>query len=248
MFDLYTSNTAATKSATVCITGVAVKTKKLTVELQGSDTLANSPSTGTVPSYILIPAGSKGIASDGIAGWVEGSGDLFGINRDKYPTWKPISIPANSKRLSYELIFDACAASAQRYKGQKKDMVCLLNPETFAKVLAQDELQRRYIDKDMKRTVGATSIMVQSPSGMVEFISYKYEFLSTATIFVKAALERVGVTDLTMTPDGDGKFLHRLDRTAGKEARTYSNQALFTVSPACVIQITGINNAAAAAV
>ena len=241
-FDIFAedSNKASTgsKLATVVVSKVDADNRQLTVILQGTDTLA----AATV-NRILEPAGTNGTAPIGLAGIAQGSGDLFGIDRDAYPMWKAIRRDIKNKKVKYSDLFAVAAKSVQRYKGMKKDMVCLVNPETFASFLEQDASKYENRNDETKRVVGATSIMIKSPAGMIELVSYKYEFASTAILFVRSALERVGVCDLTMTPGG-GEFLKDLDRTAGKEARTYANQALFTSAPACIIELYNIDNEA----
>lgn len=90
--------------------------------------------------------------------------------------------------------------------------------------------------------VGSSSAKILGSQGMIEVVPHLYCKDGEAFAFPKSALKRVGATDVTFNLPGRGDefFLHVPD-AAGFELRAYSNQALFTPTPAKLTKITAIS-------
>ena len=248
VFDFHKDNKEANKTPITSgkLYGVDADARKVTFDFSSAAeaTKAKAAVSGD-KTCIMKVEGGRAHESIGLAGIVDyRTTALYGIVRDRYPAWQTSSVAANGE-LKYEHIYKSAAEISKKHEGAMKDLVILVNPDTYAALLTQDASKERYpLSKEKKRQVGATGIMVDTPFGMCTIISYKLEFESTALVLDLAELERVGSSDITLKPPGRESFLTNLDRDLSLEARAFSQQCIFTAHPGSMCKITGIVNAA----
>jgi hypothetical protein len=190
--------------------------------------------------------GAKGNEFKGLHSIMTESSSLFGINPTNYSLFKSVEYDAASGQLSFSKIQQAIARAVE--KGLDEDVVCLVNPRTWAKLLTDQAALRLYDSSYSvsKSQNGSQNIEFYAQNGKVEIRPCTYMKESLAMIVPPKELMRVGSTDVTFELPGldgqhDGFFLP-LQSASGYELRAYSDQALFCPAPAKLVLIYGINN------
>jgi hypothetical protein len=208
--------------------------------------------TLTLDSTINVTAGDRvfwkgamGNEFKGLQAIIQEASSLFGINPSAYSLFKGVEYSAGSADLSFGKIQQAIARGVE--KGLDEDVVCLVNPRTWAKLLT-DQAALRVLDSSYETTKtenGSKAITFYAQNGMVEIRPCTYVKESVAFIVPPKELMRVGSTDVTFRLPGreqQDEFFLELPTAAGFELRAYSDQALFTGSPGKLILISAIVN------
>jgi hypothetical protein len=93
---------------------------------------------------------------------------------------------------------------------------------------------------------GFRAITFYSQNGEVELIPYNCIKEGIAFMLPMKRIKRIGATDITWTLPGSDtenpRFFRELADNAGFEYRVYSDQAIFSPTPAKLTLITGIVN------
>jgi hypothetical protein len=220
-----------------------------TVEIDGVDMEAKSL---TVDSAISVSAGdrvfwkgAKGNEFKGLQAIIQETSSLFGINPSAFSLFKGVEYSAGSADLSFAKIQQAIARGVE--KGLDEDVVCLVNPRTWAKLLT-DQAALRLYDSNYRTEVmenGSQAIKFYAQNGVVEIRPCTYVKEGLSFILPPKELMRVGSTDVTFRLPGreqQDEFFLELPTAAGFELRAYSDQALFTGSPGKLILIKDIIN------
>ncbi len=181
----------------------------------------------------------------GIHGITTSTGTLFTINAGTYSLWKPSTYAVGSAQLTFAKVNKAVVKLIT--KGLDETLTLLVNPNTWADLLA-DEVATRAYDQGAfgggKRIdVGADGIMFHTQSGTVKIQASTYVMEGYAYLFSPALFERIGSTDITFELLGrPDHFFHDVADNAGFELRLYSDQAVFTDQPGKSLAFTGIVN------
>lgn len=245
--DVYQSNgtTKINSNAKCVITVVNFDDRKLTISGNATDIAA-------IDTYVAANAdGARlffyGAASNEMAGLdkiVTNTGELFGVNATTYNLWKGNSVSAGSATLTMAKILGALAKAVER--GLMEDVVCIMNPNTWANVQSDLAALRRYDGSysSEKATNGSKEIEFFYQNGSVKLVSHSLVKQGECFILPVKRLKRVGAIDITFnTPGRSEEIFLQMPNNAGFELRCYTDQALFCERPAWLVKITAIVNA-----
>lgn len=187
--------------------------------------------------------GSYGKEMAGLDQIISNDGELFNIDAEDYNLWAGNNITV-SGQLTMGKVLKAVSKAVAR--GLNEDVVCLVNPDTWAN-LASDLSALRMYDgsyKKEKAENGFESIVYHGQNGKIEVISHNIIKAGEAFIFPPKKVKRIGAQELSFKTPGreDEIFLH-LPNNAGFELRVYCDQAIFVETPARCVKISGFTNA-----
>lgn len=217
------------------IDGVDMDTKVITLDSAANVTAGDR----------VFWKGAKGNEFKGLQAIIQETSSLFGISPSQYSLFKGVEYSAGSSDLSFAKIQQAIARGVE--KGLDEDVVCMVNPRTWAKLLTDQAALRMYDSSYQMKELenGSQAIKFHAQNGVVEIRPCTYVKESLAFIIPPKELMRVGSTDVTFRLPGrdqQDEFFLELPTAAGFELRAYSDQALFTGSPGKLILIKDIVN------
>lgn len=220
------------------IDGVNLETRVLTLDANDAAVVAGDR---------IFWKGAKGNEFKGLHAIMTETASLFGINPSQYSLFRASEYSAGSADLSFQKIQQAIARGVE--KGLDEDVVCLVNPKTWSKLMTDQAALRMYDSSYNleKAENGSQAIKFYAQNGAVEIRPCTYVKESLAFILPPSELMRVGSTDITFkipladTNGGDAFFL-AIPNVAGFEIRAYADQALFVAAPGKLILIKDIVN------
>lgn len=227
--------TGVTLRGTYEVDGVNMELRTLTVDQSANLTAGDR----------IFWKGAAGNEFKGLQAIIEETSNLFGISPSSYSLFKGVEYDAGNADLSFAKIQQAIARGVE--KGLDEDVVCMVNPRTWAKLLTDQAALRMYDSSYSMKELdnGSQAIKFHAQNGAVEIRPCTYVKESVAFIVPPKELLRVGSTDVTFKlpmADGEDQFFLNLPSNAGFELRAYSDQALFTGSPGKLILIENIVN------
>lgn len=229
------SGTSGTVRGTVTIVSVDPETRIVTI----SGTV-----TGATANDVVYFKGGYGNEMSGIHKIMSNTGSLFNISAATYAQWKSSNL-AVTGALSFNAVKKAITKAVG--KGLMEDIKLYVNHGGWDDI-ASDIASLRTLDKSevKKVDIGAEEIVYHSQNGKVEIISHPMVKEGNAYGLVAANWKRIGSADVVMGAPGFGgePFFH-LATKAGIEARSYTNQAIFSEMPATSFYISGIVNTTA---
>jgi len=116
----------------------------------------------------------------------------------------------------------------------EEDVVCLVNPKHWNKLMTDQAAKRQYDSSysSEKMENGSKSLIFYGQNGKIEIHASLFVKEGFAYVFPPAELERIGSSDITFERPGfPGKFFKEMESANGYELRAYSDQALFTSAP-----------------
>lgn len=229
------SGTSGTVRGTVTIVSVDPETRIVTI----SGTV-----TGATANDVVYFKCGYGNEMSGIHKIMSNTGSLFNISAATYAQWKSSNL-AVTGALSFNAVKKAITKAVG--KGLMEDIKLYVNHGGWDDI-ASDIASLRTLDKSevKKVDIGAEEIVYHSQNGKVEIISHPMVKEGNAYGLVAANWKRIGSADVVMGAPGFGgePFFH-LATKAGIEARSYTNQAIFSEMPATSFYISGIVNTTA---
>lgn len=244
--DAYESDgsTQINANAALVITAVDFDDRKLTVsgnatDIADLDTYISSNASVTQ----LYFYGARGNEMSGLDAIVTNTGTLFNISASSYNLWKGNSYSCGSAALTMAKILGGIAKSVER--GLMEDVVCFLNPNTWANVQSDLAALRRYDGSysSDKATNGSKEIEFFGMNGSIKLVSHSMVKQGEAFAFPAKRLRRIGAIDVTFTTPGRGdEIFLQMPNNAGFELRCYTDQALFCERPAWLVKFTSIVN------
>lgn len=235
VIEIYSDDLLTLRSAKQ-INAVNLETRVLTLDATDANVVAGDR---------IFWKGARGNEFKGLHSIMTESSNLFGISPTAYSLFKSVEYDAGAAQLSFAKIQQAIARAVE--KGLDEDVVCLVNPRTWAKLLTDQAALRLYDSSysTSKAENGSQSIKFYAQNGVVEIKPCTYMKESLAMIVPPKELMRVGSTDVTFKlpgRDGQEQFFLELQSASGYEIRAYSDQALFCPAPAKLILISNIDN------
>lgn len=234
----------------VTVSSVAFSTRTITVNTTLSLTqndivwFKGAVVPGATPSYTEFK-GLDAITTEATS--------LFGIAVSTYSMFKGNSY-AVSASLSVTKILNGLLDAIG--KGLMEDVVLLCSPAAFQGLVnplvdpkastggTSTQVGGTQLKRDSGRLLelGSDSCKIIGNQGVITVVPHLFVKDGEAFAFPLSALKRVGATDVTFNLPGRGDefFLHVPD-AAGFELRCYSNQALFSPSPARLTKYTSIS-------
>jgi hypothetical protein len=235
IIDIYDS-TGVTLRGSAQINGVNLETRVLTLDSNIASVVAGDR---------LFWKGANGNEFKGLHAIMTESSSLFGISPSQYSLFKSVEYDAGAAQLSFAKIQQAIARGVE--KGLDEDVVCMVNPRTWAKLLSDQAALRLYDSSysTSKAENGSQSIKFYAQNGVVEIRPCTYMKEGLAMIVPPKELMRIGSTDVTFKlpgREGQDQFFLEIPGNAGYELRAYSDQALFCAAPAKLILIHNVDN------
>lgn len=219
------------------IDGVNLETRTLTLDANDATVVAGDR---------IFWKGANGNEFKGLHAIMTETSSLFGINPSAFSLFRASEYSAGSADLSFQKIQQAIARGVE--KGLDEDVVCLVNPKTWSKLMTDQAALRMYDSSYSmeKAENGAQAIKFFAQNGAVEIRPCTYVKESLAFILPPAELMRVGSTDITFklpgVDNGEEAFFLPIPNVAGYEIRAYSDQALFCSAPGKLVLIKDIVN------
>lgn len=243
--------TSATSLLVVPLTGVDLELRTITLGTPITGSLAAvTAAIGAGDDIRIYHQGARGNEFRGVNSIITGKTyglapltTLFNISTTQYDLWKPVEYATGGGVLSFEKIQKAVARLVE--KGLDTDVMVFVNPRTWANLLTEQAALRRYDQSYSmsKMENGSDALEFGSQNGRIRIQACGYVKEADAFIVDPGLCMRVGSTDITFRRPGRGdEFFRELENNAGYELRAYSDQALFTDSPARMAKLSGIVN------
>ena len=175
---------------------------------------------------------------------ITNTGSLFGVDSSVYNLWKGNTISAGSAVLTMDKVVQAIGKAVQ--KGLDEDVVCLVNPSTWAD-LASNLAALRKFDGSYSRkkgTNGVEELEYASQNGTVKIVAYNLVKEGDCFIFPPSKAMRIGARELSLNDPtrGQDEIFFHIPGKAGIGIRAYTNQALFIEAPCQCVYINNIVN------
>lgn len=175
------------------------------------------------------------------------TGSLFGIDAAVYDLWRGNSV-TTSGQLTMAKVLSAVAKPVQR--GLEEDVVCLVNPATWADMASNLAALRRFDGSYSKSKAanGSEQLEYVSQNGTIKIISYNIVKEGDCFIFPVSKAMRIGARELSLNDPTrpSEEIFFTIPGKAGVGLRAYTNQAIFIEAPAQTVYISGIVNSNAA--
>ena len=204
---------------------------------------------GVVDTDEIFWKGSKGQEFKGLHAISATSGSLFGIDNTVYDLFKPTIYPvganaANPEALSFNDIQRGVAQVSGKGFG-KRDMTVIVNTKAWVSLMNEQMALRSY-DQSYKNSeveTGAQMIKFHSQNGLIKIVASNFCKEGYAYGLAESDFMRIGINDVDFKDPitGEDKYFRHLDNQHGVEVRAYSDQALFTSTPARLIQFAFID-------
>lgn len=173
---------------------------------------------------------------------------LFGVDTTTWNLFKGLVVSAGGVDLSIDVVLRAQSKMAVR--GVDGSLVLWVSPATYVNLNADLASLVRYDgNAGGKYEIGADSIKIKGPTGVVMIEAHPCVKEGEAFLFQPKLLMRSGPTDVTFNrakmmglPDVQDAMFFDMADTAAFEFRCYSSQFLYTWKPACVCKINNIVN------
>jgi len=193
----------------------------------------------------FIPFGSLLNDIFGLDRIITNSGVLYNIDASVYNLWKGNSYDALSSALSFQKILSAVALAVER--GLDQDVICMLSPKTWANISSDQAALRMYDDsyKSSKLENGASEYAFNGQNGKIDIVSSIYIKEGECFIFPPKRLKRIGAMNISFKMPGRQQqedFFLELTSSAGYELRAYTDQTLFSDSPARLVKVINVVN------
>lgn len=175
------------------------------------------------------------------------TGTLFGISASTYNLWSGNSVTVTGQ-LTMAKVLSSVSKGVQR--GLDSDVVCLVNPSTWADLASNLAALRRFDGSysKSKNSNGSKEIEYYGQNGLIKIISYNIVKEGDCFIFPLDKTMRIGARELSLNDPtrGSEEIFFTIPAKAGVGLRAYTNQAVFVEAPAQCVYITGIVNSNAA--
>lgn len=193
-------------------------------------------------------AGSFAYAEQaGLQSQITKTASQFGIDPATYDLWKGNAV-AVTGQLTMAKVLSAVSKAVGR--GLDEDVVCFVNPSTWADLASNLAALRRYDGSYSKSKAenGSKALEYVSQNGTIKIVSYNIVKEGDCFIFPLSKVIRIGARELSLndpTRPAEEIFF-TIPGKAGVGLRAYTNQAIFLEAPAQAVYISGIVNSNAA--
>jgi hypothetical protein len=224
---------------------VSVSLNLYQVTVSGNSTDLTAVDAQIAGGAFFIPFGSLLNDVFGLDRIITNTGVLYNIDASLYNLWAGNVYDAQSAALSFQKILSAVAEAVE--KGLDQDVVCMLSPKTWANISSDQAALRMYDDsyKTSKLENGASEYSFAGQNGKIDIVSSIYVKEGECFIFPPKRLKRIGAMNISFKMPGRQQqedFFLELTSQAGYELRAYTDQTLFSDSPARLVKIVNIVN------
>lgn len=174
---------------------------------------------------------------------ITNTGSLFGIDAGTYDLWKGNSVTV-SGQLTMAKVLSGVSKAVQR--GLDSDVICLVNPSTWADLASNLAALRRFDGSFSKKksSNGSEELEYISQNGTIKIVSYNIVKEGDCFIFPEDKVMRIGARELGLNDPTrpEDEIFFTIPGKAGVGIRAYTNQAIFVEAPAQCVYISGIVN------
>ena len=254
VFALAADNTAVDTLGSYKISAVDPSTRSITVVVgtAGTPGVIATLETAIEANNLLIfwfgtVSGSQGTFAyadmAGLKKQMTNTGLLFGISAASYDLWRGNSV-AVTGQLTMAKVLSAVSKAVGR--GLDSDVVCMVNPDTWADLASNLAALRRFDGSySVKKSEnGAEEIVYHSQNGAIKVVSYNIVKAGDCFIFPQEKVMRVGARPLGLNDPTrpEDEIFFTIPGKAGVGLRAYTNQAIFLEAPCQAVYISGIVN------
>lgn len=230
-------------NAAVVVVSVDLTARTVSVSGNGTDLTAIDGAISSGAFFIYTSALLNDL--NGLDRIITNTGTLYNISASSYALWKGNTFDAQSASLSFQKILSAVALGVER--GLDEDVVCMISPKTWANISSDQAALRLYDDsyKSSKLENGASEYQFAGQNGKIDIVSSIYVKEGECFIFPPKRLKRIGAMNISFKMPGRQQqedFFLELTNSAGYELRSYTDQTLFSDSPARLVKIINIVN------
>lgn len=173
-------------------------------------------------------------------------GNLFGIPTSQYSLWKGNVYDCGGQQFTLPRLQSAIAAAVNR-GGLEGDMMCYLNPRSWATVCSTEAglrvYDKSYSPKEAENGFDAVTFYAQS--GKITIYPHRFTKEGEAYILSMPTWSRSGSAEVSFQIPGMGQdVIFPLQNQAGYAFRSFADQYVFCHKPAWNIIMTGINDEA----
>jgi hypothetical protein len=242
--DMYEEGTSTLKNSNAALVVSAVDFVNLTLTITGNATDIAAVDTflgsGNLDIYYYGAFGKEMAGLDAI---ITNTGTLFGISAATYSLWKGNSYSAGSANLTVDKVIKGINIPV----GLGLMEAAQLHVSTFTwHILATEITGNRVYDDSYSTQMnanGTRAIKYYAQNGELEVICNPCVKQGEAFLFPKSKIKRLGAQDISFKTPGRGDEIFRqLDGKAGFEMRCYTDQAIFSETPARCLKYTNIVN------
>ncbi len=169
---------------------------------------------------------------------------LFGITTSQYSLWQGNAVDIGGQKLTIGR-FQTAVANMVNRSGMEGDLVCYLNPRSWA-TLANTEAGLRVYDKSYNPSEaenGFDSITFHTQAGRATFKPHRIVMEGDCYCLFLSGWSRSGSAEVSFSiPGMTGELIFPLQNQAGHAFRSFSDEYLFCHQPAKQLLITGIND------
>lgn len=220
---------------TATVESPSLKNKSITVDVVPAGVTGNvDPENAAADVIYFKGAFNKEFA--GLHKMMTNTGTIFNVDASQYTLYQANEVEVGtdsttgSAFISFEKVEEAIAVAME--KGlTDEDVICLVNPKHWNKLLTEQAAKRQYDSSYSPDKIeqGSNKIVFYGQNGKIEIHASIYCKEGFAYVFPPKELERIGSTDITFEMPGmEGKFFRLMDSANGYELRSYTDQALFS--------------------
>lgn len=226
------------------ITKVDLDARTLTVTGTATGITALDSALGSADRYIYW-YGAAGQEASGLEAIMRNTTTLFNIDAATYGLWKSNVYSAGSSSLSFSKVLKGTSRAVARGLNGKATLA--INPLTWANLSSDLAALRKYDGSYSRKKLenGSEAICYYAQNGEIEVMGYNMIKRGIGMQYPDKKVKRLGSTEITFnTPGMGGKMFDQLASKAGFELRNYSDQAVFSDTPAQLLLYDLIVNVA----
>ncbi len=176
------------------------------------------------------------------------TGTLFNINVASYSLWRGNYVDCGNIKFSFDLLQAGVAAAVNR-GGLEGDLLVLVNPRTWGKLITTENAKRQYDDsyKPSSAEAGQEGIVFYHQAGKATIMSHRFVKEGEAYALKVDDWSRSGSTQITFKVPGigDKELIFPLENQAAMAFRSFSDEYIFCHAPARSILFYNINDESA---
>ncbi len=171
------------------------------------------------------------------------TGSLFGLSAAQFSLWKTPQVNVGGKYFNLAAVLDGIS-QAVNAGGLDKDVMVMVGPNTFQKVINDQAALRKYDARysPAEAENGFESIKFHAANGVCELVSDRFCMEGIAMGIVKEDWLRSGSSDVSFQPQGVGReMIQRVPDKLAYDIVSFSDQFLLCRRPARQIYWFNIN-------
>jgi len=175
------------------------------------------------------------------------TGTLFGLNVASYSLWRGNYVDCGHIKFSFDLLQSGVAQAVNR-GGLEGDLLVLVNPRTWGKLITTENAKRQYDDsyKPSEAEAGQEGIKFYHQAGVANIMAHRMVKEGEAYGLHMPDWSRSGSAQISFTiPGVEKEIIFPLESQAAMAFRSFSDEYIFCHAPARSIAWYNINDESA---